>query len=87
MPLLGTVIGFSFAGLAARMGQLSIQNRNLYSNPGGHLLAMGVFGYAGYLAHKWETYSGQLLAEKKNEIRERREQMAAKFASQQENSE
>ena len=48
---------------------------------------MGVFGYAGYLAHKWETYSGQLLAEKKNEIRERREQMAAKFASQQENSE
>ncbi|KAF8899929.1 hypothetical protein CPB84DRAFT_1730701 [Gymnopilus junonius] len=81
MSLLANIIGFSFVGLAARMGQLSIQSRNLYSNPGGHLIAMGAFGYVGYLAHKWEAYSGQLLAQKKQEIREGRQEMVAKFAS------
>ncbi|KAF9565411.1 hypothetical protein CPC08DRAFT_622292, partial [Agrocybe pediades] len=72
MSLLANIIGFSFVGFAARVGQLSIQKRNLYSNPGGHLLAMGVFGYIGYLAHSWETYSGELLAQRRQELRIRR---------------
>ncbi|PPQ90806.1 hypothetical protein CVT25_012125 [Psilocybe cyanescens] len=77
MPLLSTVVGFSFVGLAARMGQLSIQNRNLYANPGGHLLAMGAFGFGGYLAHKWDVRSTELLANKREELRERRQKALA----------
>ncbi|KAH9481582.1 hypothetical protein JR316_0006109 [Psilocybe cubensis] len=73
MPLLSTVVGFSFVGLAARMGQLSIQGRNLYSNPGGHLISMGAFGFAGYLAHKWDVRSSEVLAKKRAELRERRQ--------------
>lgn len=57
------------------------------ADPGGHLIAMGAFGYAGYLVHKWDVHSGQLLAEKKREIRERRQEMAAKFASREETAE
>ncbi|PPR05793.1 hypothetical protein CVT24_006848 [Panaeolus cyanescens] len=77
MPLFSTVAGFSLFGLASRFGQLSIQRKNLFTNPGGHLVAMGVFGYAGYWAHKWEIRSGELLAEKKQEILERRQQALA----------
>ncbi|KAA1467620.1 hypothetical protein DENSPDRAFT_877468 [Dentipellis sp. KUC8613] len=72
MPLLSTVLGFSFYGLAARLGQLGIQKRNLLDNPGGHLIAMGAFGYAGYWAHRWEERSGELIAEKRALIAERR---------------
>ncbi|KAF8959507.1 hypothetical protein BDZ97DRAFT_1645470, partial [Flammula alnicola] len=77
MSLLANIIGFSFFGLAARMGQLSIQGRNLYSNPGGHLLSMGAFGAIGYYAYKWETYSESLLAKKRKEILERRQRAMA----------
>ncbi|KDR78998.1 hypothetical protein GALMADRAFT_244721 [Galerina marginata CBS 339.88] len=82
MTLLTSVVGFSFVGLAARIGQLSIQKRNLYSNPGGHLIAMGVFGYVGYLAHKWDIHSSELLAEKRREIKERRQLGMAKLAEE-----
>ncbi|CAA7267066.1 unnamed protein product [Cyclocybe aegerita] len=72
MPLLANIIGFSFFGLAARIGQLSIQRRNLFSNPGGHLLSMGAFGFVGYWAYKWEVYSTALLVEKRQAIAEGR---------------
>ncbi|KAF9484410.1 hypothetical protein BDN70DRAFT_778224, partial [Pholiota conissans] len=78
MSLLSTVVGFSFVGLAARMGQLSIKSRNLYSNPGGHLLSMGAFGLLGYYAYQWETYSNALLARKAEQIEERRSKAIAK---------
>ncbi|KAF8169755.1 hypothetical protein BJ912DRAFT_861771 [Pholiota molesta] len=78
MSLLGTVVGFSFVGLAARLGQLSIKSRNLYSNPGGHLISMGAFGMVGYYAYQWETYSNDALARKAKEIEERRIRAIAK---------
>ncbi|KJA26241.1 hypothetical protein HYPSUDRAFT_63972 [Hypholoma sublateritium FD-334 SS-4] len=80
MSLLANIIGFSFVGLAVRIGQLSIKGRNLYSNPGGHLLSMGAFGVIGYYAHRWETYSDDLIARKHQEILERRQRAIAKSA-------
>ena len=40
---------------------------------------MGVFGYAGYWAHKWEIRSTELLAEKRQEILERRQKQMQKI--------
>ncbi|KXN91619.1 hypothetical protein AN958_12471 [Leucoagaricus sp. SymC.cos] len=77
MPLLSNIVGFSLFGLATRFGQLGIQRRNLFDNPGGHLIAMGVFGYAGYWAYRWDLRAAELLAQKRAEIRERRGQAAA----------
>ena len=41
---------------------------------------MLVFGYAGYWAYQWDERAAELLAEKKAEILERRQQVAAKAA-------
>jgi len=78
MSLLANIIGFAGVGFAARLGQLSIQQRNLLSNPGGHLIAMGVFGYAGYWAHKWDVRAKEIIADAKQEITDRRRQELAK---------
>lgn len=48
-------------------------------DPGGHLLSMGLFGCAGYWAHKWEIRSRELLAEKRQEILERRQKQMQKI--------
>jgi hypothetical protein len=77
MPLLTNIVGFSLFGLLSRFGQLGIQKRSLVDNPGGHLIAMGVFGYAGYWAHRWDQRAGVLLAEKRAEITERRQKQEA----------
>lgn len=73
MALLSNVLGFSLFGLATRIGQLGIQKRNLFDNPGGHLIAMGVFGYAGYWAYRWDIRAGDLIRQKREEILERRQ--------------
>jgi hypothetical protein len=39
---------------------------------------MGVFGYAGYWAYKWDIRSRELLAEKRREILERRQRQMQK---------
>ena len=39
---------------------------------GGHALAMGAFGYAGYWAHRWDVRAGELLKEKRAQIAARR---------------
>ncbi|KAF8150661.1 hypothetical protein B0H34DRAFT_801600 [Crassisporium funariophilum] len=78
MSLLANVVGFSLVGLAARFGQLGIQKQNLFMNPGGHILSMGAFGFAGYWAYKWDIRSGELLAQKRAEITERRQIRAQK---------
>ncbi|KAH8117874.1 hypothetical protein DFH11DRAFT_863693 [Phellopilus nigrolimitatus] len=72
MALLSTILGFSAFGLAARLGQLGIQKRNPFENLGGHVISMGVFGYVGYWAHKWDIRSAELLADKRAEIAARR---------------
>ncbi|KAH7930203.1 hypothetical protein BV22DRAFT_981374, partial [Leucogyrophana mollusca] len=72
MALFSTIVGFSFFGLASRFGQLAIQKRNLMDNLGGHAVAMGAFGFAGYWAHRWDERAGVMLAEKRAEIAERR---------------
>lgn len=38
----------------------------------GHALAMGVFGYGGYLAYRWDETAAVLIEKKKAEIAERR---------------
>ena len=48
-------------------------------DPGGHLLSMGVFGYAGYWAYKWDIRSRELLEEKRQEILERRQKQMQKI--------
>ena len=95
MPLLANIVGFSLVGLAARFGQLGIQKQNLFKSmylfciswltsypaidPGGHLLSMGVFGFAGYWAYKWDIRSNELLVEKRQEILERRQKQMQKI--------
>lgn len=39
---------------------------------------MGVFGYAGYWAYRWDQRAAVLLAEKRTEITERRQKQIAK---------
>lgn len=48
-------------------------------DPAGHAIAMGVFGYGGYWAYRWEIRSAELIAEKRAEIQERRQQRAAQI--------
>ncbi|KAG6908670.1 hypothetical protein DXG01_003684 [Tephrocybe rancida] len=81
MSLLSNIVGFSFFGLAARVGQLMIQKRNMLENPGGHLIAMGVFGYGGYWAYQWDQRAAVLLADKRQKIKEHREKVAAAVAA------
>ncbi|KAI5122893.1 hypothetical protein M0805_007571 [Coniferiporia weirii] len=74
MGLLSNVVGFSIFGLVARLGQLGIQKRNPFENLGGHVIAMSVFGGAGYYAYKWDLRAAELIAEKRAEITARREE-------------
>lgn len=41
---------------------------------GGHAISMTVFGFAGYLAYKWDIRAGELLAARRAEIATRRGQ-------------
>ncbi|KAJ3529877.1 hypothetical protein NMY22_g8817 [Coprinellus aureogranulatus] len=77
MGVLSNVLGFAAFGLAARFGQLGIMRRNLFSNPGGHVISMLAFGYAGYWAHKWDIRSAEIIAEKKAELAEREQKQLA----------
>ncbi|KAF8740962.1 hypothetical protein AX14_006439 [Amanita brunnescens Koide BX004] len=81
MSLLANILGFSAFGLAVRMGQLGIQRRNLLDNPGAHLISMGVFGFAGYWAYKWELHSTELIAERRAAIADQRRQRMANAAA------
>ena len=40
---------------------------------------MGVFGFAGYWAYKWDIRSNELLVEKRQEILERRQKQMQKI--------
>ncbi|KAL0573220.1 hypothetical protein V5O48_008740 [Marasmius crinis-equi] len=78
MSMLANIVGFSLFGLAARFGQLGIQKRNLFENMAGHAISMGVFGYAGYWAWRWDIKSAELIAQKKIELAERQKERVAK---------
>ena len=47
--------------------------RILVTDLGGHVIAMGVFGYAGYWVHQWDLRAAELIAEKRAQITARRE--------------
>ncbi|KAF5342445.1 hypothetical protein D9611_001632 [Ephemerocybe angulata] len=72
MGLYSTIAGFATFGFASRVLQLGIMQRNLMSNPGGHAVATGVFGFAGYWAYQWEIRAGEIIAEKKKILQDRR---------------
>ncbi|THV07322.1 hypothetical protein K435DRAFT_772668 [Dendrothele bispora CBS 962.96] len=79
MSMLANILGFSLWGLAVRFGQLGIQRRPLFENMTGHAIAMGVFGYGGYWAWRWDQKSVQLIEQKKVEISERRKERVARM--------
>jgi len=60
--------GFSAFGFAARVGQLAIQKRPLFSNPVGHAVTAGAFGVLGYFEYVWEQRADELIALKREEI-------------------
>ncbi|GLB40368.1 hypothetical protein LshimejAT787_0802390 [Lyophyllum shimeji] len=82
MALLANILGFSAFGLAARVGQLGIQKRNILENPGGHVISMLVFGYAGYWAYHWDQKAAELLAQKREEILAHRNNQIARGEKQ-----
>lgn len=43
---------------------------------------MGTFGFVGYWAYRWDERAGVLLAEKRAQIAERRQQRAEAVAAQ-----
>jgi len=79
--MLSTILGFSAFGLAARFGQLGIQKRNLFSNPAGHAVAAAVGGVIGYWEYQWEIRADELLALKRSQILERRQNEIARTDS------
>ena len=44
----------------------------LLTDLGGHAISMGVFGFAGYWAYRWDERAAVLLAEKRAELAARR---------------
>ncbi|KAK0204855.1 hypothetical protein DFS33DRAFT_1382747 [Desarmillaria ectypa] len=86
MSLFANVLGFSLFGLAARLGQLGIQKRNLFDNMTAHAVSMGAWGAFGYLAWQWDQKSSGIIAQKKLELAERRQarqELAEEFAATQ----
>jgi len=75
--MLSTILGFSAFGFAARVGQLAIQKRPLFSNPAGHALAAGLFGVAGYYEYLWEQRADELIALKHEQIAQNRKNRIA----------
>jgi len=45
----------------------------------GHVIAMGVFGYGGYWAWRWDQKAAQLIEMKKAEISENRKERLEKM--------
>ncbi|KAF9648716.1 hypothetical protein BDM02DRAFT_3115049 [Thelephora ganbajun] len=70
--MLSTILGFSAFGFAARVGQLAIQQRPLFSNPAGHALAAVSFGTLGYFEYLWELRADELIALKREQIAQKR---------------
>ena len=46
-------------------------------DPGGHAIAMGVFGFVGYWAYQWDQRAGELVAAKRAQIAAHRTQEQA----------
>ncbi|TFL03808.1 hypothetical protein BDV98DRAFT_602326 [Pterulicium gracile] len=80
--LAANVAGFGLFGLAARFGQLGIQKRPLLSNPVGHAISVGVFGFVGYWAYQWDQRAADLIADKREQIAERRKAQLARIGAQ-----
>lgn len=51
------------------------------ADPGGHVVAMATFGFAGYWAYQWDQRAAVLLAEKRAQIAEARERKAQTAAA------
>jgi hypothetical protein len=54
------------------------EHRPNFTDPGGHAIAMGVFGVVGYYAHQWDLRAAEIIAESKRDIEERRRNQIAR---------
>lgn len=84
MPLLGTVVGWTSFGLAARCWQLAIMKRNIFDNLGGHTLSMGAFGTLGYVYYHADQRVLDLLEQKKEALRQIRQGQSSKGGNDEE---
>lgn len=62
--------------LASKYWPMTCTSVFAWVDPGGHVIAMAVFGYGGYWAYRWDIRAAELLALKREEIRQRRGQVA-----------
>ncbi|BGP56556.1 hypothetical protein JCM8202_002072 [Rhodotorula sphaerocarpa] len=80
MALLSYISGFAALGFGVRCYQLALMKRNIFQNPGGHVLSSAAFAGIGYFAYHTEQNQAKLLAEKKEQLlrmREREDQFLA----------
>ncbi|WOO81973.1 uncharacterized protein LOC62_04G005479 [Vanrija pseudolonga] len=76
-----TVLGFAAFGFAARCFQLGIQKRPIFAGPQAHVAISTIFGGLGYYVYHLEQRQNVLLAEKKKELKEKRERESATHAA------
>ncbi|KAL1412435.1 hypothetical protein Q8F55_000180 [Vanrija albida] len=81
MSAIPTILGFSAFGFAARCFQLGIQKRPIFAAPQAHIAISTVFGGIGYYVYNLEQRQNVLLAEKKKELKEKRERENAAHAA------
>ncbi|GAA5991159.1 hypothetical protein JCM10908_006565 [Rhodotorula pacifica] len=86
MALLSYITGFATLGFGVRCYQLALMKRNIFSNPGGHVLSTAAFAGVGYFAYYAEQNQAKMLAEKKEQLLRMRERDDALLASAGESS-
>ncbi|KAG0146711.1 hypothetical protein CROQUDRAFT_43991 [Cronartium quercuum f. sp. fusiforme G11] len=73
MGLLTYTATWATVGFGVRIYQLGVMQRNLFENLGGHFLAAGLFGSAGYYFHGLKDRQREMLKIKREEVRQYQE--------------
>lgn len=76
MAVLSSIFGGATFGLLTRFWQLGIQKRPLFDYLPAHASYMVGFAVLGYYADVWEKHSGELIAQKRELIRQNRIKLA-----------
>ncbi|KAG8982762.1 hypothetical protein FRB95_007604 [Tulasnella sp. JGI-2019a] len=73
MAVLSNVLGFAAFGVGTRMFQLGLQKRPLTAGPAAYAAAAAAFGAFGYWVDGVEIRQLQMIHEKEDMLRERRQ--------------